>query len=263
MNFKTIVRFLLDLKLGKIIKPIKRFIPKGIKRWVSENRGKELISVEELKPQYKNACQHLIDKIGKDKIGDYIEFGVCHGTSMNCMNEVLRELNLNKVRLIGFDSFEGLPEVVEKDDTEVWHKGQFKTEIEETKYFLTKKGIDWNKTFLVQGWFSDTLTRETVTKYNIQKASLIMVDCDMYSSAKEALTFCKPLILDTAVLIFDDWNSANLADRNMGEKRAFQEFLDENPHFKAEEFGVYKYKGFQNGQLFVVTNTAAGTNKTN
>jgi hypothetical protein len=31
------------------------------------------------------------------------------------------------------------------------------------------------------------------------------------------------------VLLFDDWHSAGLADRNLGERRAFDEFLQAHP----------------------------------
>jgi hypothetical protein len=50
--------------------------------------------------------------------------------------------------------------------------------------------------FLIQGWFSETLNDALVCRYKMTKASVIMVDCDMYLSAKEALTFCGPRIQD-------------------------------------------------------------------
>lgn len=107
---------------------------------------------------------------------------------------------------------------------------------------MTRQGVDWDRITLIKGWFSDTLNDELVDKYNITKASLIMIDCDMYLSAKEALDFCGPLIQDAAIILFDDWYAGKLDERNMGEKRAFEEFLKENPQFAAEqlsELGSY------------------------
>ena len=82
----------------------------------------------------------------------------------------------------------------------------------------------------------------------------------MYLSAKEALDYCADLIDDQAVIFFDDWNTANLADKNMGEKRAFDEFLDENPKFEVEEFGAYSAYGSLNGKIFLVSNTEFSNN---
>ncbi|HEA65402.1 MAG TPA: hypothetical protein ENI07_01060 [Desulfobacterales bacterium] len=80
-----------------------------------------------------------------------------------------------------------------------------------------------------------------------------MIDCDMYLSAKEALNFCVPLIQDRAIFFFDDWNVLRLADRNLGEKRAFDEFLAANPHLTAKEFSSYNGpKGIPHGKVFIV-----------
>jgi hypothetical protein len=67
-----------------------------------------------------------------------------------------------------------------------------------------------------------------------------MIDCDLYSSARDALAFCAPLIHDEAVIVFDDWHGGgNLAERDLGEKRAFDELLAAEPDLFAEEIGTY------------------------
>ncbi len=78
-----------------------------------------------------------------------------------------------------------------------------------------------------------------------------MIDCDLYSSAKESLNFCIPLIKDTSIIFFDDWSQ----DQYIGEKKAFDEFLRENPHFKAEQFDTYKHNNLPYGRIFSITNT--------
>jgi O-methyltransferase len=55
-----------------------------------------------------------------------------------------------------------------------------------------------------------------------------MVDCDIYTSARDALAFVEPMIGDYAVMLFDDWHAGGLAEQNLGEKRAFDEFLRRN-----------------------------------
>lgn len=250
---KKFVHYLLKSDIKYLLKPFKKIVPARLRVWAKKDRVNLLISVDELKPQYEKACRYLTENIGKDNLGDYLEFGVCHGTSMNCMNEVLRKQHLTSVRLFGFDSFEGMPAESNTEDGG-WYPGQFKSELDETRHNLTKQGIDWKKTFLTKGWFKDTLNTDFKIKHKLTKASLIMIDCDIYSAAKDSLNFCKNLMLDKTIIIFDDWNSDNLADRDQGEKQAFTEFLAENPQFVAEEFGMYRYLGRPNGKLFVVTN---------
>ena len=81
-----------------------------------------------------------------------------------------------------------------------------------------------------------------------------MIDCDIYSSTKIALDFCAPLIQEQAIIFFDDWNSCNLAAQNLGEKLAFDEFLNKNPDLTAEELGSYtKDAEWDTSKIFLVS----------
>ena len=223
----------------------------SIKNQASE--GYMLVDLPELQREYEKAVRWLVETVGPSAIGDYLEFGVFYGSSLACMHRTLDQFNLKQVRLFGFDSFEGLPPSEYPDDR-VWGAGEFKSSYKFAKEFLSKNGVDWNRVNLEKGWFSDTLTPEFSRKHAVTKASLIMVDCDMYLSAKQALEYCAPLIKDHAILFFDDWNSGDfLAERGEGEKRAFDEFLAANPRFVAEEFGSYSYKGRPHAKVFKVS----------
>ena len=123
---------------------------------------------------------------------------------------------------------------------------------------LDVEGVDRRRVTLVPGWFSDTCVPATARKFNITKASVIMVDCDIYSSTKEALTFCAPLITDKALMLFDDWHTGQLAAKNLGERRAFEEWLAESGQFTAEPFGTYRQKS----ETFIVTRTRSPTDLT-
>ncbi|HSK40334.1 MAG TPA: hypothetical protein VK943_11260, partial [Arenibaculum sp.] len=92
-----------------------------------------------------------------------------------------------------------------------------------------RRGVDWARTYLVKGWFDDTLTPELIRTHGIERASVIMVDCVIYSSTRTVLRFCEPLIKGSAIIVFDDWNAYGLADDGMGERRAFEEFLADHP----------------------------------
>ena len=209
---------------------------------------KQFINERELQPCYREALRYLQEKVGAENIGDYFEFGVCHGSSIRLIYTELCRAGLDHVRLFGFDSFEGLP----ADDEGEWAAGSYSADYDTVRKSLDEYGVSWDRVSLIKGFYSDTLTDGLIVEHNMQKASLIMVDCDMYSSSIEALNFCLPLIQDDAVIIFDDWNP--LAKKNKGEKRAFDEFLSKNPDITAVESGNYDYNpGDLHGKVFRVS----------
>jgi O-methyltransferase len=178
-------------------------------------------------------------------IGDYIEFGVSRGTSMSCMYDALTSEGLPRVRLFGFDSFEGLPA---EAASEQWRPGAFKSTLSATRSYLTKAGIDWSRTTLVKGWFKHTLTPATRDRLGIQKASVIMIDCDIETASRDALQFAGPLIRDCAVVFLDDWDS----DPRGGQRLAFEHFLSENPQFSVESLPTYT----ATARVFLLTRAA-------
>ncbi len=235
-----------------------KFTPKRIRKWwrirkqlkIDQKKikdGNTLVPVDALRKKQLEYLNTLKDSSSGD-IGDYLEFGVFNGTSLACMFHSLREVGLNNTRLFGFDSFAGLPPTAEFDDDHNWYPGQYRMNLGFAKKYLSSQKVDWHKVFLIKGWFKNTLNAKTIMKYNINQASVIMVDCDMYISAKLALDFCTSLISEMAVIIFDDWHSDNLDEKNLGEKKAFEEFLAENPRFKTKALGGYN----ENSRAFLV-----------
>lgn len=216
--------------------------------------GLRRVPEKEFTAKVREAIAALTENAGPEQLADYLEFGVYNGTSLSCMYQVAAELGYKHVRLFGFDSFEGLPEQAADEDENIWMSKQFKCDINFTREFLSSQDVDLNRVTLIKGWFSETLNIETIRKNKIEKASIIMIDCDLYSSSLEALRFCEPLIKDEAIVFFDDWHSGGLADKNQGEKRAFSEFLEENPHFEVAPFGSYS----NNSLVFRVTRRPAG-----
>jgi predicted O-methyltransferase YrrM len=252
-----LMKMVRKLRLNYALNSTIDFAPKWVKNLVETQKmrykvynRRRLVPAEALFDKYREILLLLAKRQGVSSLGDYLEFGVYNGTSMICMYKVVQEIGLDKMRLFGFDSFEGLPETASKDDEGNWHPGQFSCDYEFTKTTLTIEGVDFDRIILTKGWFSDTLNDDLIRKHNITNASVIMIDCDMYLSAKEALRFCGPLIQKEAVILFDDWYSGNrLADRNLGEKRAFDEFLAENQCFKTKELESYT----ENAKVFLIT----------
>jgi len=215
---------------------------------------RQLVDEKEIKPKFEEALLFLKNYYGDSKLlGDYIEFGVSHGSSILYMFETVEKLKLETIRLFGFDSFEGLPGEALTDDDGIWRPGDFYAKEKNVRRFLTKSGVNWNRVKLIRGWFKDTLKYSLIEQNRIEKASIIMIDCDLYSAAKEALTFCVPLIKDKTIIFFDDWNSSNLASKNLGEKKAFDELLSENPQFSSVDFGNYSFQGENNGVIKLIS----------
>jgi O-methyltransferase len=186
-------------------------------------------------------------------LGDYLEFGVYHGTSLSCMYEARQRAGIPQMRLFGFDSFEGLPHSAAVEDGGIWAPGQYKSTMALTRSNLRRWGVPLDAVTLVKGWFSDTCTPAARAQLGLTHASVIMVDCDLYSSSREVLAFCEPMIRRQAVLVFDDWHASGLADKGMGEARAFAEFLQEHPTLAAEELPGLNYKDKRDPMLFLVT----------
>ena len=116
---------------------------------------------------FEKAVRKVSDAVGADGMGDYLEFGVYQGNSMMAMQEAVRRVGVEKVRFFGFDSFEGLPSEAEWDGP--WSEGEFRSDIEFTRKRLTEGGVDWNRTELIKGFFSDTLTPELREQHKLEK----------------------------------------------------------------------------------------------
>jgi O-methyltransferase len=214
-----------------------------------EGREAPLVPERELEERYRDALNRLAQAAKPDDVGDYLEFGVYVGTSLLCMHRASKALGFESLRLFGFDSFQGLPEVTATEAPGVWQPGWYRAEYSLVRDHLTRNGIDWDRTTLVPGWFDETLIPGLAQQLGIKKAGIIMIDCDIYSAALTALAFCAPLIRDRAVVFFDDWGPGGLAAKGLGESRAFGEFLAGNPDLRAEELPPYS----DDSKVFFVT----------
>jgi hypothetical protein len=173
------------------------------------------------------------------------------------MHDALTRLGLEGVHIYGFDSFEGLPASAAREAGSPWVPGQFRSSLPLTKRYLALKGVPDDRVTLINGWFSDTATEATRVRHAMERASIIMIDCDLYSSAREALAFCAPLIGTHTVIYFDDWNAARLAEQGEGERRALEEFLAGHPELTVEERPELDYKDKPDVKAFLVRRAAA------
>jgi predicted O-methyltransferase YrrM len=239
--------------LNRVFNAAVPFAPSGLRAWVERQRSRirdadlrarirergRLVPEPELRALLSRGLRALVDRVGTTGLGSYLEFGVYNGTSMLCMYRELDALGLDQVRLFGFDSFQGLPPEAAVEDEGRWEPGRCYSPLEFTTAVLQSEGVDWSRVSLVPGWYNETLTPETRQTLGLGKASVIMIDCDLYSSSKQALEFCAPLIEDEALILFDEFHPRGLTGKYVGERRAFDEFLREQGCFTAKPFGQY------------------------
>ena len=244
---KPLIKTILN-KIG-ILSPLQKvqakyLRPRGFASWTP------LIPEQQFSRAVHLAVEKLLEKETPEGLGDYLEFGVSRGTSMSAVFRVLKQSRLSGVRLIGFDSFEGMPE---DSDKEGWAEGLYHSTINATKKYLKNKDVDMSRVQLVKGWFKDTLNQRTKESLGIKKASIIMIDCDIYSASKTALNFSVPLIEDYALLIFDDWGWT--ADSGIvGQKEAFEEIMEQYPDLVATQLSGY----IPQSRVFLLSRNVAG-----
>jgi len=136
----------------------------------------------------------------------YLEFGVFEGRSMRWWSANLRNPD---AQLVGFDSFEGLPE----DWRPGLGKGHFSTG--------GVPEINDERVTFVKGWFEESLPGFRVPEHD---QLILIIDCDLYSSADTVLRWVEPHIVPGTLIYFDE-----LPDRDH-EWRAFQESLARTGH---------------------------------
>jgi O-methyltransferase len=198
------------------------------------------------------AIEHCFAKalaFGTATCGDYYEFGLFQGRSFWHAQMTAAKHSLSAMRFYGFDSFKGLPVLTGYDESEddAFYQGQYACSKDQVIANLDSKGVDWSRTFLIEGFYEQSLNEKTKAKFTMDKAAIALIDCDLYSSAAQALSFLEGMLIDNSILIFDDWN-CYYADDQRGERRAFREFLEKNRHYGAAE--LFSYGTY--GQVFLL-----------
>lgn len=134
----------------------------------------------------------------------YLEFGVYEGESLRWWSQHLKD---DSARLVGFDSFEGLPE----DWRPGLDQGRFATN--------GPPQIDDPRVSFVVGWFDKTLPAYNPPEHD---QLVVNIDCDLYSSARTVLAWLEPHLRPGTLVYFDE-----LPDHDH-ELRAFFESLAAN-----------------------------------
>jgi O-methyltransferase len=194
-------------------------------------------------------CLRRLGESDPGRSGDYMEFGVFKGYAFWHAQRIARASRLDSMRFFGFDSFAGLPAPKGVDATpdETFYQGQYACKKATVEHNLNARGVDWDRTFLIEGFFAESLTAATREAYGMERVALALIDCDLYESTVQVLAFLGPLMDHGTILMFDDWNAFD-GDDDRGQRRAWREFLAKHDQWSAEPWFSYGHYG----QVFVV-----------
>jgi hypothetical protein len=147
--------------------------------------------------------------------GLILEFGVFSGHTINHLAKLMPSRSIH-----GFDSFQGLP-----DD---WRPGFGKGCFVRNDLPSVPDNVE-----LVVGWFDHTLP-PFCDLHSVDKAALVHVDCDIYSSTQTIFANLREKIVPGTIIVFDEYY--NYPGWELHEFRAFQEYVSANQV-------LYKYIG--------------------
>lgn len=187
----TVLKFYKDKKIIDLIKTISKEVDFGLR-------------------PFEAYTVYTIAKTQSTLDGDMAEVGVWKGGSARLICEAKGSINLHL-----FDTFEGLPEVSDKDmcfsQIKLLHKGDFKnTNIETVKDYLSRyDGVHYYK-----GEFHNTSNAIKDKKF-----SFVHLDVDLYQSTLECLNIFYPRLVPGGIIISHDYSNLD------GVRKAFEDFF--------------------------------------
>lgn len=171
---------------------------------------------------YQAALQALL--LGHKKIS-VIEFGVAGGNGLVCLEKHVKAISQKlgiQISIYGFDTGEGLPQLVDyRDIPQNWQPGFFKMDYEKLVARVPCSKI-------ILGNIEDTL-KNFCKEYDPDPIGAILFDLDLYSSTKAAFQIFQvdsKYLLPRVRCYFDDilGNENTLTNEYTGERLAILEY---------------------------------------
>jgi 23S rRNA U2552 (ribose-2'-O)-methylase RlmE/FtsJ len=160
----------------------------------------------------------------------FVECGVAKGGCLALMKYYAGNNN----KIFGFDSFEGMPEITDKDIYEIslndnlnsrnpkfWVNKNLSGGVENVYKTFSKLKIDTSNVYIIKGFFENTLKiQENID--NVKEIAILRLDADWYESTKICLEVLYDKVVICGVIIIDDYGYWE------GAKKAVDEFRYKN-----------------------------------
>lgn len=172
--------------------------------------------------------------------GAYLEFGVFRGSTFAQFYHLFRRHRM-AVPMYAFDSFAGLPPpagVDARPGFDQFRGGQFTCGEAEFVRALASRWVPRSAYTVVPGFYAATLGDDTRRRLAIPPAMIVWVDCVLYESVRQVLPFMEPLLQDGTLVIFNDYYRFK-GSPDLGERRAFDEFLAAHPSWRATDYARF------------------------
>ena len=146
--------------------------------------------------------------------GDFVELGCYKGDTSLLLAEVLKD---SDKKLWIYDSFEGLPEKTESDESALgvdFKKGELVITKREVKQRFLKANLP--VPVIKKAWFSDLKTEDLP-----EEIAFAFLDGDFYESIKDSLKLVIPKMVEDGALVIHDYSNPALP----GVRKAVDEFV--------------------------------------
>lgn len=165
--------------------------------------------------------------------GYYFEFGCNEANTMRKAWDHFQYLF--DFTYVGFDSFEGLPEITKIDQQAIWEKGKLAFPEKRFIKLVRSRGMPADKLLTVKGFFDVSLTTQLKKSLLPTKAAVIYIDCDLYASTIPVLEWIVDFLQVGTVVVFDDWYCFH-GNPQRGEQLAWREFRQRHPELRFADF---------------------------
>ena len=175
--------------------------------------------------------------------GSYMEFGVFTGSSFNFAMKINKQIEKifgkANCEFIGFDSFQGFGKINEDDRHHFYKDETFSVNVEKVLKNI-KKSAKGQQMRIIKGFFNETIKDKTTQDLNIDKARVVLIDCDLKESTLLALEFIRPSIQEGTIILFDDYIWFKGINKK-SEYSAFNDFKNKYPEILFREAFDYRY----------------------
>lgn len=188
---------------------------------------------------FRNALDYIVDN---DLVGSYFEFGVHKARTFTMAMSLDKFYASNgekeggklKVQLgggffteyVAFDSFEGFPHGTASIEHPIYRAGHVRTGQNEFLELLSRFGQTHERVRLIPGFYAETLNANLANDFRTRSsvASFVTVDCNLYESYRDVLTWTDEFLQPGTVVYLDDFNTFRAQD-DRGPRKAWNEFL--------------------------------------